>query len=626
MLTARQQVAVLIATLASACVAIAQEPPTRVLRPLLGKIVDHEGQGVIGAEVHLSFSPIGNPDLAATEHKVTTTDQRGRFRFQAQPCTKHLIWAIGAARVDGVRLATTLQWISPGRPFELVADQEHPECKLTISGIESWADYAPLHVQMAPGGIPVEGMTAVLDETGSCTLPPLPGGLTSVSIHDKDGQPLTTVSISKHERKITRAMHPLQELPMVVVDPEGKAIAGATIRQRVRANGLLSNDLVPSLPNRVWWRDIGKTDADGKLVAHVANRGKLFTSSHWQGLFFTATKEGRNTTHSGISEMPFFDGQQVKGEGLTALKFTLREAKPTILRLMQSPERGLANQAVTVKSGVRVKRFEKNGYSNESIVLQLTTDQDGLLRIPALTEQTGGFELLLGGVSVTGLIPEPLRRMSPYRAITLHEIKATPEKEQRIDLHKAAKVKLQLLGEHGGPVTDAELMLISRANRNNYTCNGWNTMASTDSAGRVALLVQPGRWSVFVRTKTGMAHVKLKLADGESQELNVSLKKMATMHGRVVDGDGKPIANVRLDCHSSTWHSGGNRDPILEAIAQNMNWNWISGTVTDKDGMFACAFLDLPGMGYEARVSHNRKKSPDFQIVPNDSPVTITIQ
>lgn len=626
MLTVRQLLAVLVTGCVTACHAAAQETTERVLRPLLGKVVDAEGNDVAGAEVHLSFAPIGDTGLAASEHQVATTDNRGRFRFQARPCTKHLIWAIGTPDEDGERLVTTLRWISPGRPFELVADQKHPASTLTILGIEAWADYAPFRLQIAPGGIPVEGMTVDLDPSGACTLPPLPDGQSSVTIHDKHGQALATVSSSKHQRSIRHPVHVMQELPMLVVDPQGKPIAGVTIRERIKANGSVSRALMPRRPNGYRWREHGKTDADGKLIAKVACSGKPFKSTDRQGLFFMATKQGLNTTHSGISRMPFFDGQQVKREGVTELKFTLKEAKPTTLRLMSSPEHGLANQMVTLKSEIKVLELDHNGWTHESIVFNLTTDADGFVRMPALTEPIGRFEVVLGGESVTGLIPRPLRRMAPYRAIALHGVQLQPGKEQRVDLHKAATVKLQILGEHGGPVTDAELILISMANENDYNCDGWNTMATTDSAGRVALRMQSGRWCIFVRTKTGMAHIKLKLEHNETKELDVNIETMTAMHGLVVDGDGKPIANARLDIRSRSWSSGDNRDPTLEAIAQNLNWTWIDNTTTDKDGKFTCAFLDLPSLTYKVRVRHGKKQSPDFQVNANDSPVTITIE
>lgn len=620
-----QMSAGLLALMLTSGFAIGQDAPSPVLRPLLGKVVDTEGNGLAEAEVHLSFSPVGVTATETTQHQVATTDARGRFRFQALPCTKHLIWAIGKPDDEGKRVVSTIRWIAPGRPFELVADQPHSPSTLTISGLDTWKDYAPFSVQIAPGGIPIPGMTLALDEGGKCDLPPLPVGTTSVVVHDKHDRPLSTHSCSPG-RSTRQALAPMQQMPLKVVDEQGNGIAGVTIRQRLRGYGLPDNELAPYLPSRQLWRDHGTTDENGKLVVPVATRKDPFEITTWQGLFFTASKDGLTTSHSGISRMPFVDGKQVQREGMKELTFTLKPAKPTKLRLMRTQETPLRNQPVTIKSGIKVHEIDNNGYTHESLVLNLRTDEDGVVSIPALTEPIPGMQIVLGGAGLTAFVPEPLRRMTPYRAITLHALKAKPGTQHEVSLQQTAKVRLQMLTEHGSPATDAQLMLISRANAKECSCDGWNTMATTDSAGRVAFLLEPGRWSVFARTKTGMAHLKLNLEDGETAEHKLDIQPMTTMRGRVVDENGKPVANVRLNCHSSSWHSVGNRDPILEQIAQSMNWSWIGGTRTNENGEFACAFLDLDGMTYEGRFQKGKKKSSDFRIIPNEEPETIVIK
>lgn len=608
--------------------ATAQEPSARVLRPLLGKVVDADGNDVAGAKVHLSYSPVGTASDSGNEHQIQTTDNRGRFRFQAQPCTKHLIWAIGTPNDDGYRLATGLHWIAPGRPFELVTDQKSPVSKLTIRGIELWADYAPFQLQLAPGGLAIKGMTVDLDESGSCTLPPLPGGLTTATIIDKYGQPLTEVRIPTRPAFTRRSLLTRQEVPLVVVDPQGKPIAGATIRQRIRGLIQSDNGLTPSRPYRHLWREHGKTDANGRLVATIASRSEVFAEKNWEKFLFTATKQGFNVTHSGANgNKLFFDGKELEKQGgVTELKFTLKKAKPTILRLMRSPEHGLANQQVTLHRDIKIISSEGNSWSNDNLIFNLTTDGDGMLRIPTLTESENYIGVVLGGASSTEFIPQPLRRMSPHRAISLHRLKIIPGTEHRIELHKSATVKLQMLTEHGGPATDPELILISRAHKNNYDVDGWCTAATTDSAGRVVLQIQPGHWSVFARTKSGMSHLQLKLEDNETKQATMTFEKMPSMQGRVIDADGNPIAGAILDCNRSSTSSSGKRDPVLNAIASNMNWRWIGTTTTDKDGKFACHFLDLTGMTYGARFRHNNNQSENFQIVADDSPVTIQVK
>jgi hypothetical protein len=46
---------------------------------------------------------------------------------------------------------------------------------------------------------------------------------------------------------------------------------------------------------------------------------------------------------------------------------------------------------------------------------------------------------------------------------------------------------------------------------------------------------------------------------------------------------------------------------------------------TDANGTFHCAFLDLPGISYEARFRAGKAQSADFRIQADETPVTITV-
>ena len=263
---------------------------------------------------------------------------------------------------------------------------------------------------------------------------------------------------------------------------------------------------------------------------------------------------------------------------------------------------------------------------NDHLIFHLTTDQDGRIEIPAVCNPTGKMRVIVAGEAVHDAFVEPsVRRMTPYRALSLHALQA-PGKEHKIDLGAFATVQLRLLDESGIPAPDAQIMLISRAKKDDYDCGDWNTIATPDSAGRLTLQLQPGRWAVFSCNGHSTAQVKLKLKDRETKSVEVRMKPMPVMLGRAVDSDGKPIADASLDCHSSTWHSSNNDDPIQQRIAQSMNWQWIDRTKTDQDGNFACRFLDMPTMTYEARLRAGDKKSGDFKIIAGEDRVTITLK
>ena len=112
--------------------------------------------------------------------------------------------------------------------------------------------------------------------------------------------------------------------------------------------------------------------------------------------------------------------------------------------------------------------------------------------------------------------------------------------------------------------------------------------------------------------------------DATAQETPVRV--LRPLLGKVIDDAGNAIAGAILMCHRSSSSSAGKRDPVLNTIASRMNWRWIGTTATDKDGKFACYFIELPGRSYGARFRHTNKQSLDFQVVANDSPMTITIK
>ena len=628
MLTAHEALATIALAWSIAFSATAQEPAARVLRPLLGNVVDANGNNVAGAEVHLSYSPTGTTSASATEHQIQSTDNRGRFRFQAKPCTKQIVWAIGPPNDDGHQFVTHLHWVAPGRPFQLVTGKEIPSSNLTVSGIELWADYAPFKLQLAPGGIAIKGMTVDLDESGSCTLPLLPRGLTTATIIDKHGQPLTEVRIPRGRSATSRARLKRWEVPLLVVDQQGKPIADATIRQCIDAQLLPSRGLSPSPPSRHLWREHGKTDENGKLVASIASSQGVFEKDHWYKTLFTATKDGFNLTHSGsASDKLFFDGKEIKKDkDITELKFTLKKAKPTILRLMKSPEMGFANQPVTLNRAIKIMSEKGNSWSSENLIFNLTTDRDGRLQLPALTQSAPEVIVVISGAGITEFIPEPLRRMTPDRAITLHQVRSDSGKEHLVALYKSATVKLHMLTQLGSPATGAELTLISRNKKHRVDYDGWCTTTTVDSAGRVALQLQPGRWSVIARTKTGIAHLELELQDNETKQASITLKKMASMQGRVVDAAGNPAVGAMLTCHRSSVTRAGKRDKVLDTVASKMNWRWINNTVAQADGKFTVTYLPRPGFKYGAYFRHNNKNSKDFEVTADDSPVTIKIE
>lgn len=605
----------------------AQQEPNKHLRTLLGRFVDQQGKDIEGAQVHLVFTPVGAPNGDASEHQVVTTDKRGRFRFKARPCTRHLLWAIGPEDDNKMRQVSAMRWAAPGAPLQLRAIEAHPEVTVTLKGLDKWTDDGPFRLAISPSAIHVPDFSVPVGEDFTCVMPPLPAGRTTLDVIDKFGQPVACLPLSKFQAKVSRTVRPRQSVPMVVVDKNGDPIENATIRQRVNIGYSGLSDGLPQPPGRIVWRELGKTDAAGKLIGTIANAKNPFETTGWQHLMFTATKDGYGISHSGFRRHPFFDGKEVELKDKQELRFTLLENKPTVVRFLRNGNDGLAGQPITIRRGVKIEQLKNNAWTHEGIIFHLTTDETGRVKIPLVSNPIDTLHFVVAGDSVLNtFVADDKRRMTPNRAFALHELRAAEDKELAINIGTFAKVQMQLRDESGNPAPDAQVMMISRDRKGEYDCSNWTTMASPDSAGRLAMQLQPGAWAIFARTRSGMSYAKLDIEPGEEKPMDIRMSAMPTMRGRAIDGNGKPIANAKLSCHSSTWHSAGDRDGVLENIASSLNWTWINNTTTDKDGNFACTFLDLEGITYEGRLQANGNKSKSFSIVAGEAPVTITIK
>ena len=596
--------------------------PAQQLRPLLGKVVGKDGQPIEGAEVHCALPDIGDGRHRAAAHEVVKTDARGRFRTKIRPCTQHLIWAIGPE--GDKRVCSSMTWTTSGRLVELRADQPRPPCTATMRGLDAWQELAPFRLRLVPGATEVAGFEVEVGADGTAELPPMPAGRVHFDILDKNGQVLAGKSYSKMQGRVVLTVPGPQEIPLRAVYGNGKPVAGANVRQRIEGGNWDRASLGVSMPYRYVWRDVGKTDADGKLVARISTERDPFESKRWNRLMFIAEKDGHKATHSGFTDQPYFDGKEVKREGVTELTFTMPKAEPMIGQLKLSEQSGLANQQIGVRLGIRIMDIKHNGWQNQDLLYTVQTDAEGRFRIPQMQGAVDEIDVVLTGDQVMRtLVPEQLQRRTPFRAVSLHCIRKYEKQKLEFSVGNLPTVQLQLLDEAGGPANDVELLILSRNDEDADNCDSWTTTSTTDSAGRVALVLQPGKWLVFGRNDRNMVHVNLDLEGDETHELR--MKPMPAMRGKVVDQNGKPLANARFDCHSSTWSSGRGRDEGLAAIANRLNWNWIDSVQTDENGMFHCAFLDLPGMSYEARVRYQRFQSNDFRIGVDETPVTITV-
>ncbi|HET9226367.1 MAG TPA: carboxypeptidase-like regulatory domain-containing protein, partial [Thermoanaerobaculia bacterium] len=140
-------------------------------------------------------------------------------------------------------------------------------------------------------------------------------------------------------------------------------------------------------------------------------------------------------------------------------------------------------------------------------------------------------------------------------------------------LERAAPISGQVVDEAGKPLQDAEVTTVSNPEDMRSSQGIWSTRSGPD--GRFVLRQLPaGRPHSLKATLQGFAPA-LQVADSKAPARLV-LRRGATVFGRVVDGEGVPVAGADLKLSSS-------RISVMSAIpSQNMDF----AAVSDAEGRF----------------------------------------
>lgn len=601
--------------------------PAQERRPLLGTVVDADGKPVAHATVRLAFVPLGAEHLEARDHPQATADERGRFRVDVLPCTSYRLWATGPRDEQGNYLASGLTQANTGQLVALQATVRHPARRLLVRGAEAWPGLLPLRVRVLPDCVELPELTFPLPAEGHVALPPLPDAFTTVEVLTRDGDVLYAQQL-KTTGNLTVGIPKPCTIPLHVVDEKGAPVAGATVRSRAMGGSPEGSGLLPGGPARSRWRPLGTTDADGALSAEVPCDRDPFAPNTWPNLFFLAHKAGFAGSVSGIGQEPFCDGVQVKGEKDLApkgLRFTLRRTPPLRARFLAGPQ-PLAATRVAVRAEFRITTADGNGWINEELVWQPTTDAEGRIEIADLPPNCHEVTFVVAANAGALGLTEAVRKECPQHPVMLHRLAEPPATEVVVDLAQCKPLHLRLLDEGKAPARDARILLISRATGDGI--DAWAPQVVPNGSGHATVLLQPGDWALFARDRTGFAFLKV---DGQQeQEALLPFEPMPSMRGKVVDQEGRPVAGARMHGVSMSVMGMGGRQPELDALAQHLSWTWIQATRTGADGAFDCRLLSLPNMRFQGQFvdesAPGRRRSPAFTIAPGDEPLTVTIQ
>ncbi len=266
--------------------AIASLAPVVIARgqqrePLVGRVLDRAGEPVEAAEVSLAYcrsrAPVG--EGGSDECLRAVTDARGRFRVSILPSRSYSIdarWrdAAGRDHVSEIREGGVV-----GEFLELRESARSPwppGWRVRVVGLEAWERHGPFGYRVLTAGrarrvVEVEAV----EGSSELLLPPLPDGRGTFQVLDRNGGPLLAAALSvdpgNGEVEVVRIDPPEVRELLVVSAEGGEAIAGARVWHRsVRERSPLVPLRWDARVDQDWWREVGRTDAEGRIRCEVA--------------------------------------------------------------------------------------------------------------------------------------------------------------------------------------------------------------------------------------------------------------------------------------------------------------------------------------------------------------------
>jgi RNA polymerase sigma factor (sigma-70 family) len=201
---------------------------------------------------------------------------------------------------------------------------------------------------------------------------------------------------------------------------------------------------------------------------------------------------------------------------------------------------------------------------------------------PAPTKDT--LYVTVGGAALSSVSQES------FQAVVLLDVdKAKPPAEQKIELSPAEPVRGRLLAPDGQPLAEVRVRGLTT------TGQDWSQpLPSAEFTATPPHSDRPRRL-VFRHDGRKLAGTAV-VAGGSKEPLEFKLEPWATLTGRLVDADGKPIARASIYAPIGRGKDARAVDRVL------------SGTVyTDADGRFKLDGL-IPGVAYELSYREMRPK------------------
>ena len=564
----------------------------------IGQFLDAQGAPVAAAEVTFATSPLGVYDsfAPATLHKVPT-DENGRFRVMLQSNRSYSAWATGPRTAAGCARSKVMEGVIAGSVLTINATTTKDLLQLRIAEVQRLGTGGPFTALIRLDARHGPELSLPITAAGTVALPPLADANLHVRILDADGNVrVGSPSCLGGSIYLTKP----REYHFVVRDPNGEPIAGARVAFPVA--DYLGKGNEPFRRRRAWLAMIESppTDAAGRTQLSVIDPGALFVA--WAA--------DRALTISGILSGEWVDNGAFTGRDVSpsevpaTIEFTLQ---PTAVLTGRVRDGGTPTPGQGVRF-VTDLRVSKTGFSNMSSSIDFArnvhTDAQGLFRIE-VPQPASGLRLLLSPRSGD----EPPILSLPYAE--------APTKPLDFDLSRWPVTTLQVIDATGGPPPSGQVVLLP-GDLELPTVDP--IVLPVDRAGRVTARLQPGSWLVFATDGRGYAGRLLSVKAGDSDPIELLLKPLARMSGRLLDAAGEPVALARFQFSGSQSKSPDREisgyEHALRHYSSLLNRGLTQPSRTDADGKFELRFVKLHGITHSGGV--DQLGSPRVTLVADD--------
>lgn len=608
-------------------------------RPLVGRVLDAQGQPIAGAQVTCAGQAAAHlPDLCPVDVVSVTADDRGRFRADLVPQMGYSVWALGPARDDGSCACSDIVTAAAGGVLDLRASAAQSPWPLRITGLADLPVQGPFMLRASSRAGPAHLAQVPVAADGAVVVPALPAGPVDLVLADAQGDPVFAWSFGDGrapDQQLT--LPPLREIPVRVVDEAGNGVAGVTIRARVDQVWTWGTDRFGAW-SRSLWRPVAVSGEGGTAVARIPSEKDPYVDGERMDLVLMAAADGSADSPSGWLYRRFEDGLRVgadedaepapaaaaggaqAGAGQKAaaekapaeppreVRFIMRPDQPVQGRLVRGSQ-PLAGARVSLTWIDRVRHNAKGtAWTHLRRSAVVATDAEGKFAVPGVRPDAHDL-------AAAALVDD--------QVLLLPDLQRDGATE--IDLALARDVALQVLDPRKGPARCAGGALLPLGDGGSRIYER-AVRFFTDGAGRCSIRVMPGDWVVLATDGENWVHERVGVADRD-QQLELTMEPLALLRGIVRDPDDNPVADARLAFASS--RSRGSSDPyqrLLDTVSRRFNQVQVQAVRSDAQGQFELRFLDRDLVQQQLRVRAGKRQSEEFAMRPEPEPVEVRVE